>query len=120
NTYMPASMRPGKNAAAYNLTTDTPATAPYTINNTEGGIIIPRQPPAVITPADSLTSYPALSIAGKASRPMSVTTAPTIPVAVANTAQVITVATASEPGILAITKCRLLNSFSIRFARSTR
>ena len=41
-------------------------------------------------------------------------------VAVANTAQVTSVATASEPGTRAIDRCRLLNSFSIRLARSTR
>jgi hypothetical protein len=35
---------------------------------------------------------------GKASRPISVTTAPTMPVAVANSVQVMRVATASDPG----------------------
>ena len=59
---------------------------------------MPRQPPAVMAPAESLTSYPARSIAGSASRPINVTTAPTMPVAVANTAQVTMVATASEAG----------------------
>ncbi len=81
---------------------------------------MPRQPPAVIAPADTLTLYPALSIAGNASRPISVTTAPTIPVAVAKIAQVIMVATASDPGTPAVARCRLLNSRSIRLARSTR
>src|SRR5690606_42111332 len=85
-------------APAYSLTTDTPATAPYTISNTDGGIMMPTQPPAVMAPADSLTLYPALSMAGSASNPMRVTTAPTIPVAVANTAQVTMVATAIDPG----------------------
>ena len=51
---------------------------------------------------------------------MSVTTAPTMPVAVANTVQVTSVATASEPGTRAMARCMLLNSFSIRLARSTR
>lgn len=55
-----------------------------------------------------------------ASRPMSVTTAPTMPVAVAKMAQVTSVATASEPGTRASDRCRLWNSFSIRLARSTR
>ena len=50
---------------------------------------------------------------------MSVTTAPTMPVAVANSAQVASVATASEPGMNDIERCRLLKSFSMRFARST-
>jgi len=59
-------------------------------------------------------------MAGSASSPMRVTTAPTMPVAVAKMAQVTSVATASEPGTRAIARCRLLNSFSIRFARSTR
>src|SRR5690554_2166223 len=55
STYRPASMSPGKKAPAYSLTTDTPATAPYTIRSTDGGIMIPRQPPAVMAPADKRT-----------------------------------------------------------------
>ena len=59
-------------------------------------------------------------MAGSASSPISVTTAPTMPVAVAKIAQVTSVATASEPGMRVSARCRLRNSFSIRFARSTR
>ena len=51
---------------------------------------------------------------------MSVTTAPTMPVAVAKIAQVTMVATASEPGTRESARCRLLNSRSISAARSTR
>ncbi len=80
---------------------------------------MPRHPPAVTEPADSEMLYPARSIAGNASSPISVTTAPTMPVAVANTAQVTMVATASAPGTRTSDRCKLLNSFSIRFARST-
>jgi hypothetical protein len=47
-------MMPGKNAPAYSLTTETPAVAPYTISMTDGGIRMPRQPPAVMTPAEIL------------------------------------------------------------------
>ena len=43
-----------------------------------------------------------------------------IMVAVAKIAQVTIVATASEPGTRAIARCRLLNSLSMRAARSTR
>lgn len=46
-------------------------------------------------------------MAGSASRPIKVTTAPTMPVAVAKMAQVTSVATASEPGTRAIDRCRL-------------
>ena len=81
--------------------------APYTINSTEGGIRMPKQPPAVMTPADSRTSYPARSICGKASNPINVTTAPTMPVAVAKTAQVTSVATPSDPGTRDNARCRL-------------
>jgi len=42
---------------------------------------------------------------------MSVTTAPTMPVAVAKIAQVTIVATASAQGTRASERCRLLNSF---------
>src|SRR3546814_7189779 len=38
-TYSSASIRPGKKEPAYNLTTDTPATAPYTLSSTDGGKI---------------------------------------------------------------------------------
>ena len=51
---------------------------------------------------------------------MSVTTAPMMPVAVAKTAQVTSVATASEPGRRPMARWRLLKSFSMRAARSTR
>ena len=54
-TYRPASIRPGKKAPAYSCTTDTPAVAPYTISSTEGGIRMPKQPPAVMAPADTGT-----------------------------------------------------------------
>jgi hypothetical protein len=59
-------------------------------------------------------------MAGSANRPISVTTAPTMPVAVAKMVQVTSVATASAPGSRASARCRLLKSDSIRFARSTR
>ena len=50
---------------------------------------MPRQPPAVIAPGGDLDVVAgACSIAGNASRPISVTTAPTMPVAVAKIAQV--------------------------------
>ncbi len=87
---------------------------------TDGGMRMPRHPPAVMTPADSLMSYLERSIAGNASRPMSVTTAPTMPVAVAKTAQVTSVATAREPGSRPMARLRLVKSFWMRFARSTR
>ena len=73
-----------------------------------------------MTPAVTLMLYPARSIAGIARSPISVTTAPTMPVAVANTAQVTSVATASEAGMRASARWRLLNNFSMRFERSTR
>jgi len=59
-------------------------------------------------------------MAGNASKPMSVTTAPTMPVAVAKIAQVTMVATAKEPGTRAMARCMLLNNFSIKLARSMR
>ena len=43
-------------------------------------------------------SYPALTIAGQANRPINVTTAPIIPVAVENNAHVISAATAIDAG----------------------
>jgi hypothetical protein len=81
---------------------------------------MPRVPPAVTAPAASRVLYPALSIAGNASRPMSVTTAPMIPEAQAKIAQVTTVATASAPGMRQVARCSPLNRRWIRLARSTR
>ena len=50
---------------------------------------------------------------------MSVTTAPTIPVAVAKSAQVISAATPRDPGTLRVATASVLNSLSTIFARST-
>ena len=47
-----------------------------------GGINIPKHPPEQITPEANFLSYPALTIAGQANKPINVTTAPIIPVAV--------------------------------------
>ncbi len=68
---------------------------------------MPSVPPAQITPEANFLSYCALAIAGKASRPISVTTAPTMPDAVENTAQVISAAMAIEPGRFRAAICRL-------------
>ena len=57
---------------------------PITTNMMLGGISIPNVPPAVIVPADSLTSYPDLFIDFAAMIPRIVTDAPTMPVAAAN------------------------------------
>ena len=65
-----------------------------------GGIKIPRHPPAQMTPDANFLSYPALIIAGQANKPIKVTTAPIIPVAVENKAHVTKAATAIEPGNL--------------------
>ena len=43
-----------------------------------------------------------------------------IPVAVAKIVQVTMVATANDPGMREVARCRLLNSLSIKLARSTR
>jgi len=73
---------------------------------------------AVITPLDSFSSYPAFSIAGKAIRPIRATTAPTMPVAVANSVQVTKAATAIEPGSARRPTCKLKKSLSRMLARS--
>jgi len=65
-----------------------------------GGIKIPKHPPAQIIPDANFLSYPALTIAGQASNPIKVTTAPIIPVAVEKSVQVIKAATAIDAGSL--------------------
>ena len=64
-----------------------------------GGIKIHKHPPEQITPDANFLSYPAFTIAGQANRPIKVTTAPIIPVAVENNVQVIKAATAIEAGV---------------------
>ena len=59
---------------------------------------MPSVPPAQITPDANSLLYLAAAIAGKASNPISVTTAPTMPDAVENTVQVISAAIAIDPG----------------------
>ena len=61
---------------------------------------MPKHPPEQITPDANFLSYPALIMAGQANKPINVTTAPIIPVAVENRAQVIKAATAIEAGNL--------------------
>jgi hypothetical protein len=58
-------------------------------------------------------------MAGKANSPISVTTAPMMPEAVANSAQVASAAIAIEPGMFRAATCSVTNSRSTRLARST-
>src|SRR6056300_1453901 len=98
--YKLANINPGKIAAANSLNGDNCAITEYTINRILGGIKIPKHPPAQIIPDANFLSYPALTIAGQARRPIRVTTAPIIPVAVENNVHVIKAATAIDAGIL--------------------
>ncbi len=65
---------------------------------TDGGIRMPRVPPAVMAPEASFTSYPAFSIGRMAITPIRTTTAPTIPEAIPQNAHTRSVVTASEAG----------------------
>ena len=118
--YKPASNNPGKIAAANNLRGDNWAITEYTINIMLGGINIPKQPPEHITPDANFLSYPALIIAGQANNPIKVTTAPIIPVAVENNAQVISAATAIEAGSLCEASLIAKNNLETIPALSTR
>ena len=85
-----------------------------------GGIKIPKHPPAQITPDANFLSYPAFTIAGHASKPINVTTAPIIPVAVENKVQVINAATAIEAGNLWAANLIAKNNFATIPALSTK
>ena len=85
-----------------------------------GGIKIPKQPPEQITPDANFLSYPALIIAGQARSPIKVTTAPIIPVAVENKAQVTNAATAIEAGSLCEANLIAKNNLETIPALSTR
>jgi hypothetical protein len=91
------SSRPGNTAAANRSVAGTPTTGPITISITEGGIRMPSVPPAVMAPADILTSYPLLIIDGPAITPSNVTEEPTMPVAAAKIVAVISTARYSDP-----------------------
>ena len=80
---------------------------------------MPSVPPAQMMPAANEWLYRTFSMAGKARRPISVTTAPTMPVAVANRPQVMSAATPMEPGRFFEATLRVLNSRSTMLARST-
>ena len=85
-----------------------------------GGIYIPKHPPEQITPDANFLSYPALIIAGHASYPIKVTTAPIIPVAVENNAHVTSAATAIDAGKLCAANLIAKNNLATIPARSTR
>ena len=84
-----------------------------------GGIRIPKHPPAQIIPDANFLSYPALTMAGQASKPIKVTTAPIIPVAVENKVQVINAATAIDAGNLCAASLMAKNNLATIPALST-
>ena len=59
---------------------DTPAAHPYRISIMLGGIMTPRPPPTMTHPVARVLLYPRESIDGRASSPIRITPAPTIPV----------------------------------------
>ena len=79
---------------------------------------MPSVPPAVMTPAASRVSYPALSMGRMAITPMSTTTAPTMPLAIPQNVQTTSVATARDAGSRRKDSCTALNILSTRAARS--
>ena len=109
-----ANKTPGTSAAANKSVAGTPTTGPITISMTDGGIRIPKVPPAVMAPALNRASYPLLIIEGAAMTPSKVTDEPTMPVAAAKMVAVIRTARYSEPRIPASNCCRLVNIRSIR------
>ena len=115
----PERISPGIMAARKSWTTETPSTGPRSTSITLGGIRIPRHPPAVITPAERAVSYLAFIIAGAARRPITVTDAPIIPVAVAKTVAVRRTPRYKEPLIDEKINWNDLNRRSIRPACSS-
>ena len=81
--YPDANSRPGTRAAKKSFPTETSAYAPIVTSMMEGGIRIPREPPAHTIPAESRWSYPHLSRIGMESIPIVTTDAPTMPVVAA-------------------------------------
>ena len=81
---------------------------------------MPKHPPEQITPDANFLSYPAFTIAGQAKSPIKVTTAPIIPVAVENNAQVTSAATAIDAGSPCKASLIAKNNLETIPARSTK
>ena len=85
----------------------------------EGGIRMPSVPPCADDAAGKADIVARLEHGRERSRPISVTTAPTMPVEVANSVQVISAATPMEPGTCRAAMLSVANSRLTMLARST-
>src|SRR5918995_1538587 len=117
--YRLAMIRPGKIMPTSRSPTETSATGPSTTTTTEGGMMVPSEPPAQMVPQMSGLWYEYLSIAGMASRPTTVSVAPMTPVEAAKITHMPTVPSARPPGKRRVQRCTASNSSSAMPERSS-
>ena len=99
--------------------TETSASGPMTTATTDGGMIVPSEPPAQMTPEISPLSYLYRSMIGIVSRPTTDSVAPITPDDAANRMHMITVASARPPGSLRVQMWIASNSRSAMPERSS-
>src|SRR5688572_2681307 len=98
---------------------ETLATGPSRTTTIDGGMMVPSDPPAQITPEISALSYRYFNITGMVSSPTTVSVAPITPDDAANTTHIRTVAMASPPGSRRVHKWIASNNRSAMPARSS-
>src|SRR6266542_3047763 len=96
---------PGNSMPTSRSPTETLATGPSTTTTTDGGMIVPSDPPAQIVPQMSGLLYAYFSITGMASRPTTVSVAPITPVDAAKITHITTVPSANPPGSRRVHRC---------------
>ena len=99
--------------------TETSATGPRTTTTIEGGIIVPRDPPAQIVPEIKPLSYAYFNMTGIARRPTTVSVAPITPEEAANITHITMVPIAKPPGKRRVHKCTASKSRSAIPERSS-
>ena len=117
--YRNAISRPGNSIPNIRSPIETLATGPSSTTTIEGGMMVPSEPPAQITPEISALSYLYLSITGMVSRPTTVSVAPITPEEAANTTHIRMVAMASPPGSRRVHRWIASNRRSAMPARSS-
>ena len=95
---MPESRSPGNTAPMNSSPTDCWATTANRMARIEGGIRIPKVPPARMEPQARCGSYLRMSMAGNATIPMVTSAAPMTPTMAARIVEAMMVAEANAPG----------------------
>ena len=117
--YRKAISRPGISIPNMRSPIETLATGPNRTTTIDGGMMVPSEPPAQITPEIRALSYLYFSITGIVSSPTTVSVAPITPDEAANTTHIRTVPIARPPGSRRVQRWIASNSRSAMPARSS-